>query len=265
MPVKDARRPRDRFMLIGPERVFYAGLLGNPQKRLLGGLGIYAAVDGELEVAIEGAAKRRTGIAIVPPYTCHSISSEHPLVACLLIEPETVDREALRALGAVADAPAGRGVAERIRAAYHDLLRAPWRDGFGTEDFDRLFFDRVLPRRRLDRRVADTTARLQQCLDDAWGASQYAAAADLSVSRFLHLFKDGTDIRFRALRAWKRARNLLHFVNWDVNLAHLALDIGYPDSTHFSHSIRRFYGLRPREIFSGSQRLEIIRGGPFVH
>jgi AraC-like DNA-binding protein len=265
MPVKDARRPRDRFMLIGPERVFYAGLLGNPQKRLLGGLGIYAAVDGELEVAIEGAAKRRTGIAIVPPYTCHSISSEHPLVACLLIEPETVDRDALRALGAVVGTAAGRGMAERIRAAYHELLRAPWRDGFGTDDFDRLFFDKTLPRRPLDRRVAVTTARLQRRLDDAWGASQYAAAADLSVSRFLHLFKDGTDVRFRALRAWKRARNLLHFVNRDINLARLALDIGYPDATHFSHSIRRFYGLQPREIFLGSHRLEIIRGEPLLH
>jgi len=34
----------------------------------------------------------------------------------------------------------------------------------------------------------------------------------------------------------------LHFANQNLNLAHLAQDIGYPDSTHFSHSIRRFYG-----------------------
>ncbi len=44
-------------------------------------------------------------------------------------------------------------------------------------------------------------------------------------------------------------------------MAHLALDIGYPDSTHFSHSIRRFYGLKPRAIFSGSRELEIFRSG----
>ena len=67
---------------------------------------------------------------------------------------------------------------------------------------------------------------------------------------------------FRAFRAWKRARHLLHFVNEDINLAHLAQDIGYPDSTHFSHSIRRFYGLKPRAIFSGSRDLAIYRGDP---
>ena len=52
---------------------------------------------------------------------------------------------------------------------------------------------------------------------------------------------------------------LRHFANQDLNLAHLAQDIGYPDSTHFSHSIRRFYGLKPRAIFVGSRDLAIYR------
>jgi AraC-like DNA-binding protein len=51
----------------------------------------------------------------------------------------------------------------------------------------------------------------------------------------------------------------LHFANQNINLAHLAQDIGYPDSTHFSHSIRRFYGLKPRAIFLGSRDLAIYR------
>ena len=58
---------------------------------------------------------------------------------------------------------------------------------------------------------------------------------------------------------------MLHFANQYINLAHLAQDIGYPDSTHFSHSIRRFYGLKPRAIFSGSRDLAIYshrRGAP---
>ena len=80
-------------------------------------------------------------------------------------------------------------------------------------------------------------------------AADCAASAGLSPSRFLHLFKEQTGVSFRAFRAWKRARHLLHFANQDINLAHLAQDIGYPDSTHFSHSIRRFYGLKPRAIF----------------
>jgi AraC-like DNA-binding protein len=95
-------------------------------------------------------------------------------------------------------------------------------------------------------------------------AADCAASVNLSASRFLHLFKAQTGVSFRAFRAWKRARHLLHFVNEDINLAHLAQDIGYPDSTHFSHSIRRFYGLQPRAIFEGSRDLAIYRSDPGV-
>ena len=92
-------------------------------------------------------------------------------------------------------------------------------------------------------------------------AASCAAEAGPFASRFLHLFKQETGISFRSFRAWKRARHLLHFANQDLNLAHLAQDIGYPDSTHFSHSIRRFYGLKPRAIFSGSRDLAIYPSG----
>jgi AraC-like DNA-binding protein len=85
-----------------------------------------------------------------------------------------------------------------------------------------------------------------------------AAQAGLSFSRFLHLFKQQTDTSFRNLRAWKRARSLLLHVTRDANLVNVALETGYPDSTHFSHTIRQVYGLRPRDIFAGSRRLTVL-------
>jgi len=48
----------------------------------------------------------------------------------------------------------------------------------------------------------------------------------------------------------------------DTNLVHVALDTGYPDSTHFSHSIRQVYGLKPSDIFAGSRRLSIYAQAP---
>ena len=88
-----------------------------------------------------------------------------------------------------------------------------------------------------------------------------AACADnahLSFSRFLNLFKQEVGTPFRSFRAWKRARALLHYVTRDASLTHVALDTGYPDSTHFSHSIRQVYGLKPKDIFAGSRRLSVL-------
>ena len=153
---------------------------------------------------------------------------------------------------------------QRIRAAYGELRRRQSGDDISNAAFDTMCFGEALPLRCLDPRVVKSIAQIGRFCGEPVTAASCAAEAGLSSSRFLHLFKQETGISFRAFRAWKRARHLLHFANQDVNLAHLAQDIGYPDSTHFSHSIRRFYGLKPRAIFSGSRDLAIYRSDPGV-
>jgi AraC-like DNA-binding protein len=249
-------------MLISPQRVFYAGLLGRPRRRTIGGFAIYTALQGELRLMVDGEPDRIGAMAIVPSYLAHSMACDGPSITCLVIEPETVEPAALKALAAKIGGEGGVAIAGRIRRAYQDLLHTQRRDGFTTSEFDSIFFGEPLPRRPIDHRIARAIARLHDFSGGAETAASCAASANLSPSRFLHLFKDETGVSFRAFRAWKRARHLLHFVNEDINLAHLAQDIGYPDSTHFSHSIRRFYGLQPRAIFSGSRDLAIYRSDP---
>ena len=60
------------------------------------------------------------------------------------------------------------------------------------------------------------------------------------------------------MMTWKRARSLLQYVNLDANLTDVALEVGYPDASHFSHSIRQIYGLKPKDIFAGSRRLNVL-------
>lgn len=254
----------ERFMLVGPERVFYAGLLGRPRRRTLGSFVLFASMEGRLKLTAGGGASRWVEAAVLPAYAEHTIESEHPHAIGILIEPETVDAAALARLEAEALATDEAALAGRIRAAYAALRTTPLKHEMTTEAFDRVALGAPLARRRIDPRIGRVVAMLHARPGDPLTASDCAGAVNLSVSRFLHLFKQETGHAFRAFRAWKRARHLLNYANATINMAHLALDIGYPDSTHFSHSIRRFYGLQPRAIFSGSRRLEIFRNGPAV-
>ena len=257
------RRESGRLMLISSERVFYAGLLGRPRKRTSGGFNIYVAMRGSLKI-IEGKSELVGELGVVPPYVLHSVESEHPCIICLVIEPETVEPSAMDGLStriAGTDAP---DIAQRIRAAYETLRLQQGRRGFTTGEFDQLCFGEALPDRKLDHRIKRSAAKLNDFSGSKMTAADCAVSAGLSPSRFLHLFKEQTGVSFRAFRAWKRARHLLHFANQNINLAHLAQDIGYPDSTHFSHSIRRFYGLKPRAIFLGSRDLAIYPSDPGV-
>ena len=252
------RRASGHLMLISPERVFYAGLLGRPRQRISGGLNIYVPQQGR--VTIDDGHRVASGeVIVVPPYVPHSVECDDPSVVCLVIEPETISFPAVKALTARCSGDNASAFAAHIRALHRDLQGSGQSDGFSTAGFDRLMFGEVLERRPLDRRIRRAVEALGAGSGARLSAADCAELANLSSSRFLHLFKDQTGLSFRAVRAWKRARHLLHFVNEEQNLAHLAQQIGYPDSTHFSHSIRRFYGLKPRAIFSGSRNLAIYR------
>ncbi len=257
------RRESGRLMLISPERVFYAGLLGRPRKRTSGGYNIYAAMRGALKIT-EAKSELVGEVAIVPPYMPHSLESEHPSIICLVVEPETVEPSTMDILSARISGAEAPGIAQRIRSAYETLRLQQGHRGFTTAEFDQLCFGEALPDRKLDQRIKRSAAKLNDFSGSKMTAADCAASAGLSPSRFLHLFKEQTGVSFRAFRAWKRARHLLHFANQNINLAHLAQDIGYPDSTHFSHSIRRFYGLKPRAIFLGSRDLAIYHSEPDV-
>ena len=203
--------------------------------------------------------ERHGELLVVPPNVRHTIASEHRSVLCVVIEPEFVHPGALDDLARRLIGPEQGAFIARIRAAYELLRQWRYGDDITSAEFDTMCFGEALPRRQLDPRVVRAIAQIGKFSGEPVTAASCAAEAGLSSSRFLHLFKEETDIAFRSFRAWKRARHLLHFANQDINLAHLAQDIGYPDSTHFSHSIRRFYGLKPRAIFSGSRDLAIYR------
>jgi AraC-like DNA-binding protein len=251
------------LMLILPERVFYAGLLGRPRERCPGAFHVYVALKGGLWLSTADGLETRGELVAVAPNVRHTIASDYRSAICIVIEPESVQAGAFEAwekrlCGAERDV-----FAHRIRSAYDQLRSRTCRADLSSAEFDRMCFGEALPRRTLDPRVVRSIVQMTRFSGEPATAANCAGAAGLSTSRFLHLFKEETGISFRSFRAWKRARHLLHFANQDLNLAHLAQDIGYPDSTHFSHSIRRFYGLMPRAIFSGSRDLAIYRSsGP---
>jgi AraC-like DNA-binding protein len=153
------------------------------------------------------------------------------------------------------DAPA---FIEQVRRQQRDLYSAGDLD-LRAMDFDAAFFGAALAPRSLDVRIRTVVDVIKRDPAAALSAQDCARSVNLSFSRFLHLFKREVDAPFRGFRLWKRARSLLHYVNRDANLAQVAQDTGYPDSTHFSHSIRQVYGLKPSDIFAGSRRLAIYR------
>ena len=56
--MKDARHQSGHLMLISPQRVFYAGLLGRPRGRTSGAFTVYNCIEGCVTVRQEGRSDR---------------------------------------------------------------------------------------------------------------------------------------------------------------------------------------------------------------
>lgn len=266
---------RNRVMWLNKDRVFYAGLLGDVSVRTMGGWLVYVSLGAPLRIALGDAETGKmpadpdwqtTELAVVPPHLPHRVACDQRLISSVTVEPETVDEARLPAWmlgtpGAVAGADARRMV-ERVRAAHAWLRTHGHAIDLQTTSFDECFFGQVLVPRQIDPRIASVLEAIRNDPSLPITAQDCADAVGLSFSRFLHLFKAEVGTPFRSLRTWKRARSLLHHVTRDTNLVHVALDTGYPDSTHFSHSIRHVYGLKPRDLFAGSRRLTVLGESP---
>jgi AraC-like DNA-binding protein len=260
-----------RFMWITPGRVFYGGLLGAPTLRRLGSWTMYFSRDATLRLSIEvgGDARWHEGrLAVVPPYRSHRLMSAARHVCDILIEPETIDaaglddplRAVLRSEGMLDTAqPVLGGLLERLCAA-HDGL-ASQLDPLPADDaaFDTFVFGATFPKPALDPRIIAALETLKD--DDNLDASaqELADRARLSFHRFLHLFSNEVGVPLRTFRSWKRARAWLKHVTEDASLTEIAHRIGYPDSAHFSRSVRQVFGLQPKDVIAGCRRLALYR------
>ena len=77
-------------------------------------------------------------------------------------------------------------------------------------------------------------------------ASNVAKSAGLSVSRALHLFKEETGMSLSNFITKLRidyGKYLL--LNTDVNIAHLANEVGFYDQSHFTKYFKKFERITP--------------------
>jgi AraC-like DNA-binding protein len=249
----------ERVMWITPDRVFYAGLLGEPSILSKGGILVYVSYGAPIWLQVVGRPWESAQMAVVQPFVRHRVACDAREIGVLMIEPESVDRSQLPDW--LAQDSACFEAPERVRHFRwcHDAIAAgSAASGLDPACFDEMFFGQALAPRRMDARIERAVVQIRENLADTRTAACHASEIGLSMPRFLHLFTREVGAPFRTYRAWRRARSLLSHVNRETNLAHLAVAIGYADSTHFSHSIRQIYGLKPKDIFAGSRRLAVV-------
>ncbi len=111
--------------------------------------------------------------------------------------------------------------------------------------------------REQDHRIQHVINMISREPDRNFSQQELALAVGLSPSRFLHLFRQQTGLPYRRFRLWKRMLVAFEHLHASDNLTRAALDAGFADATHFSHSFRDTFGVNPAPVFRYIERFEL--------
>jgi AraC-like DNA-binding protein len=197
-------------------------------------------IDGPLTVASEHGTARDANSVLIPPRLTHQLTCHGSgLVSCYL-EP-TSDR-----------ADASR------------LKFGEWRGevGVGHVDEERLQFvptdhesashwlDLAAPaaQRRIDFRIAAAARRIRDDPAATISSRELAAEAQLSESRFLHLFRDELGTSLRRYRLWVRLTHAGTAIAAGDNLTTAAMKSGFASPSHLADRFKTTFGLSASQL-----------------
>jgi AraC-like DNA-binding protein len=101
-----------------------------------------------------------------------------------------------------------------------------------------------------DGRIMTVVELIKRDVADNLSAQHLASQVGLSEPRLLQLFKDTLGVPIRRYRQWHRLFVTAVGVTRGLSLTDAALEAGFTDSAHFSHTFRSILGTTPSAMFS---------------
>jgi AraC family transcriptional regulator len=189
--------------------------------------------------------------ALVPSRATHSIDvNDCDMSAVLFIEPETPEGKALsaRLQGQLEllDADQVAVGAKRLERAWrieksYDTVKAVCLQL--VQEISRTTF-----REPSDPRVLAAIEHIRQRVNQPVALAEVAKAANLSPSRFRHLFVEETGMPLRTYVLWRRLLHVWTLLMQGETLSMAAHAAGFADSAHLSRTARTMFGLPPSAL-----------------
>lgn len=200
---------------------------------------------------LEGHDDRAAGVvaAAVAPDVEHAFEAHGDAVAHLFVDPDgQAGRELRSALFATSDVASIAGThLEELRTRLHATLQARHRGDAPFIELGRSLLAQLAPGSERDERpevrVRKMSAWAAARLETPVSLEDVARHVGLSPGRARHLFVDQTGLPFRTYVLWLRLMRAVELFSGGTSLTEAAHGAGFSDSSHFSRTFRRMFGI----------------------
>ena len=187
--------------------------------------------------------------AAVAPDAEHAFEAHGDAVAHLFVDPDGhTGRELRRTLFATGDvAPITGSHLGELRAQLYAALQARRRTDAPFIELGRTLLAHLAPGSERDERpevrVRKMSAWAAARLETPVSLEDVAKHVGLSPGRARHLFVDQTGLPFRTYLLWLRLMRAVELFSSGSSLTSAAHEAGFSDSSHFSRTFRRMFGI----------------------
>lgn len=238
-------------LTLGANRALYQGELPTTDWHRHASPVLLIGLSGRFAVELPLTGRQTCHSALIDTGVEHVFDPCGEQVATLYLEPDCAEARSLRphfrALGGVVFDPT---VPVQSRSSMDSYLRC--------FDLDALLRLRCVAEPPIDHRVARSLLALRQPNGVALPRDAAAATANLSASRFNHLFRAEMGVSFRSYRVWSQVRAAMAALGTNPTLTRAALDAGFVDSSHFSRMFRQTFGMTPSSVLKPLKEITLV-------
>jgi len=242
---------------MGRGRALYCGPLQHLEAHVYGTNVLHVGIYRPFRIRLDDGVWRSCHCAVVPPGIRHALDMAGGVHGKLFVERDSPDASGFRERFPYSAASASFFEDAEAIACFRRIHEEDPAHAIVERYVDKLLKSETQRISAFDPRIQRVIEWICREPDRNFSQVELAALIDLSPSRFLHLFRQHTGVSYRRFRAWKRMLIAFELLHVGDNLTRAALDAGFADAAHFSHSFRDTFGVNPAPVFRRIDRFEV--------
>ncbi|MBB6343102.1 AraC-like DNA-binding protein [Pseudomonas fluvialis] len=243
-------------------RTFFLGRLNAQLRMSQAAATLVVSLAGPLHFFCAGQRMSATS-ALLPAGVELEMQDGSELIAVCYLDPFGEDYQRLQGRFRLSGSPLLVDYAEEalLLAQLHELHQARATPEQVAQFLEQLIGQAPLPpEHRIDPRIVRTVALIKADVSSNLSAEYLAEQAGLSVPRLTQLFRETLGISMRRYRQWHRLFVTTCGVARGQSLTHAAIEAGFTDSAHFSHTFRSIIGMKPSEMLRQAGNMRLYAG-----